>query len=140
MKRISILILLAALSGCATSGGAPSHRLGAVNNYTAPPCETLTLGVATVHTAARLTLSADTISANIVNMTGTASGTYTFEGSNDNSNWFTITLSSTPPALASGVPAMIPIFYPQYPWAYWRVTYVGTGGSGTSSVCTAMKG
>lgn len=144
MKRISTLILVAALSaafvGCASSG-ATGHRLGAVNNNSQPPCETLALGVSVVHTAARLTLSIDTWSANIVNLTGTASGTYTFEASNDNTNWFPVTLPSSPPALASGSPTPIPVEYDGgWPWGWLRVTYTGTSGSGTSSVCLVMKG
>ena len=123
MKRIQAMILgvlLAALAaGCATTDAAHPHRVGAVGSYVNPPCETLTLGVSTVHSGARLTLSVDTLSANIVNLTGTASGTYTFEASNDNSNWFTVTLPTTPPALASGTPTMIPIEYDGgWPWTY----------------------
>jgi hypothetical protein len=142
MRRILFVVALAALSvGCATPGGAPSHRLGAVNNYTSPPCETLTLGVSTIHSVARLTLSVDTLSVSNVLLSGTPSGTLSFEGSNDNSNWFPITLPATPPPLVSGSPASVPISYEGgWAFAYWRETYVGTGGSGTLQVCTVLKG
>lgn len=140
MRRFILFLALAASIGCASTGASPGHRVGAVNSYTNPPCETLTLGVSTVHSAARLMLSTDTVGVNIVNLTGTASGTYTFEGSNDNTNWFTITLSSTLPALSSGSPTMIPASYTGFAWAYFRITYVGTSGSGTSQVCETLKG
>ena len=141
MKRVVLclaLCLSAAIAGCA-SGGAPAARhMGAVNNGLTIPCETLTLGNATVSTAARLTISIDTLAIHVVT-TGTATGTWTLNASSDGSSFTAVTLPSPPPA-ASGSAQDFWIVYDWWEPPYEQVTFTGTGGSGSATVCMTMKG
>ena len=137
MKRL-VLPLLLVLAGCASSpAGDRPARVGAVSvspSYT----EALTLGNATVTTAARYTGLISSVSYAVVS-TGTATGAWTVEYSNDNVTWDTYTLTSTPPA-AAGSGQTFAINLDLYEPAYVRLKFTGSGGTGAATVVTQMKG
>jgi hypothetical protein len=80
---------------------------------------------------------------------GTASGAWAIRYSNDyqpgvdsltdDTKWDTYTLSSSPPA-AAGSPQTFGILLDNYEFAWERVYFVGSGGSGSATIVTNMKG
>jgi len=110
----------------------------AVNASNLLPSETLTLGASTVHTSGRLALNYDTLAIHVVT-TGTASGAWSLECSSDNASWSAVTLTTSPPA-AAGSPQDFWIVYDWLEFPYVRLTFAGTGGAGSATVTTTLKG
>lgn len=134
---LAALALAASIAGCGDN--LQQHRLGAVNNYAAPPCETIALGSTTVFSAARLTLSIDTLSYTVVT-TGTWNGTYGLQGSADNSTWIDITLPTTPPASTGSAQSFSLDYEGGWSKAYARMKFAGSSSTGSASVCPVLKG
>jgi hypothetical protein len=141
MKRhitlLAAIALAVSVAGCGDN--LHNHRLGAVNNYNAIPCETITLGSTTVFSANRLTLSVDTLSYVVVT-TGTWNGSYGLQGSNDNSTWIDITLPTTPPASTGSAQSFSLDYEGGWSKAYARVKFAGSSSTGSAQVCPVLKG
>lgn len=69
--------------------------------------------------------------------TGTPSGTFSIEVSNDDSNWAAITLPSTPTASGSGDNIYVDLN--QLSAAWLRVKYTRSSGTGTLNVYLTAK-
>lgn len=142
MNRLRALVALAVvLVGCATSPSpppAPVHHAALGVTISPSYTEALTLGNATVTTAARYTGLISFVSYSVVS-TGTASGAWTIEYSNDNTTWDTYTLTTSPPA-AAGSGQTFGVGLDLYEPAYVRLKFTGSGGTGAATVVTQMKG
>ena len=81
-------------------------------------------------------LDSITVQANI--LTGTPTGTFTLQVSLDKTNW--ITLSIVPNlTTTAGSPAVLSGVYNTYGWAWARVLYTKSSGTGTADVYIAGK-
>jgi len=122
------------------------HRVGArtVNQVT----ETLSLASATNRSQPLAVATFDSVGV-AVRSTGTASGTWTIHYSNDyqpgvdsltdDTKWDTYTLSTTPPS-ASGAAQTFGVVLDSYEFAWIRLYFANTGGTGSATVVTNLKG
>lgn len=99
--------------------------------------ETLTLGNSTVTTVAQQ-MAPSWIVSYFVNSTGTATGTWTVECSNDGTTFTTYTLTTSPPA-AAGSGQTFGVSIVGYEFAYVRLKFTGSGGAGSATVTTVKK-
>jgi hypothetical protein len=88
------------------------------------------------------TLFIDNIGLEIIS-TGTPTGTYSFEASNDSNTgtdgtWFAVTPAS-PPANPSGAGATVSLVLLSWTWAWLRMKYARTSGTGTLDVIACGK-
>lgn len=138
MKRtvLRILVLAIAAMGCGITGGAAPHphRVGSM-----PFSFAETVNIGTSATSSAQYVGADDNIGFAVTTTGTASGTWTIQYSNDGVNWDTYTTTTSPPA-ATGSPQTFGITLDFFEFAYVRIAFANTGGSGASSIKTQLKG
>jgi len=145
MKKL-LLIALFAVSCASTSSPPPPHpAVGAA--FIGQVSETVSLA-ATVRSSAVTTVRYDTLGI-AVRTTGTATGTWTIQYSNDfilgvddptlDTKWDTYTLSSTIPA-AAGSAQTFGVILDNYEFAWERVKFTSTGGTGSALIVTQLKG
>ncbi len=148
MNRVAVLTwCLAAALGCATGGGHASHLVGSGDVSSVNAKEQITIGGTVRSTAYRVDTL--TVIGYAVRTTGTASGTWSIQYSNDYSpgvddptsdaKWGTYTLGTSPPA-ASGSPQTFPIPIDFYEFKYIRIKFTGSGGTGVATIVLQAKG
>lgn len=139
-----ILVVLAMLvAGCSTS---PSASHGKVALNPAYLSETVNIGSTVRSTVLRV--SNNSFIGYAIRTSGTASGTWAVQYSNDyvagtdspssDAKWDTYTLSSTPPA-ASGSPQTFGIVLDNYEYAFVRWIFTNTGGAGSALSVAQIK-
>ena len=141
-----VLVLLAALLvSCAAPVAKPSHRVGAGSR--ASSLETMSLA-ATVRSTPQSVAGYSTVGF-AVRTTGTASGSWTVQYSNDyqsgvddptsDAKWDTYTLSSNPPD-AAGSAQTFGVRLGSFEFAWARIKFASTGGTGSATIVTQLKG
>jgi len=80
-----------------------------------------------------------TAACSTVTMYGSNSYQSSVDTLSDLTKWFSVTLTTSIPALTSGV-NLIPVQFPMWPWAYVRFGFSGCSGSGTVTITRQRKG
>ena len=141
MKFLRLLLFLTlAVASCATTAPGPATP-GAHGRVGALPfsfSETMSLGTTGTSTAQQV--AAEDQLGFAVRTTGTASGTWLIQYSNDGLNWDTYnpTGMTLPPA-ASGSPQTFGITINFYEFGWVRIQFTNTGGTGTATIQTQMR-
>ena len=142
------MLATALVSACAMQQTPASHRVGA-GAYNVSAAETMTIG-GTVRSVARLVSDFSDIGY-AVRTTGTASGTWAVQYSNDylpgvddptsDAKWDTYTSSSytTPPA-AAGSAQTFGVELNFFSYKYVRIKFTGSGGTGPALLLFTAKG
>lgn len=131
-----ILVVLALLLGsCATESPA-SHGSVKLN----PVYSSETLSLATTGHSSVLRTSNVSMVGYSVSTTGTASGTWAIQYSNDNVTWDTYNPSGFvgPPA-AAGAPQVFAVILDNWEFAFLRILFTSSGGTGTATIVAQMK-
>lgn len=141
-----LVVLSTSCSGSLASAPGVPHRVGArtISQVT----ETLSLAAGTDRSQPIAAATYDNIGI-AVRSTGTASGTWTIHYSNDyqpgvdsltdDTKWDTYTLSTTPPA-AAGSGQTFGVVVDSYEFAWIRTYFVNSGGTGSATIITNVKG
>lgn len=133
MSKILLFAAALALSCATTAHQTPRGKVALNPAYFA---ETISIG-STVNSTALRTNNIFLVGYSI-STAGTATGTWGIQYSNDNVTWDTYTLSTTPPA-ATGSPQVFGIVIDNYEFAFIRILFSGTGGSGSATIVAVTK-
>lgn len=136
-KILAAVIALLAV-GCVEpeSVAPPEHgKVGLNPTYFS---ETLSLA-STGHSTALHTSQVFLVGVSVVT-TGTASGSWTLQYSNDNVTWDTFVRTGySNPANAAGSPQTFSVAVDNWEFAFWRILFTNSSGTGTATIVTQMK-
>lgn len=132
-KFLVVLVLL--LGSCVTASPAPHGKVALNPTYLSETLSLATTGNSTVQRTSGIFLVGVSVST-----TGTATGTWTIQYSNDNVTWDTYNPSgfSAPPA-AAGAPQVFAVVLDNWEFAFFRILYTRTSGTGTATIVTLLK-
>jgi len=157
MRRRIVLAftVAAALAGCGDNihNAPPPNTPGKLGSgaINASSSETVAVSTSSALSSPRYTGAIDllgyeirtdgssTAACTTITMYGSNSYQSTVDSFSDLTKWFSITLTTSPPALASGV-NLIPVQYPMWPWGYVRFGLSGCTGSGNVTISDMRKG